>query len=54
MIKVLAIASCLVMTSCTNSMTMVHTQGKASDVVDETQDNAPTVTPTLNIPIKAI
>jgi hypothetical protein len=37
-------------------MTMVHTEGTASDVVDETQSNTPntTVTPTLNIPVKAV
>ncbi len=35
-------ALCLLMTACTYSITMVHTSGQASDVVDEAQ------TPTAN------
>lgn len=37
--------------SCTYSITMVHTEGTASDVVDETQSNTPNVSPDVNIPI---
>ncbi len=44
----------LFLTSCTFSVTLVHTEGQATDVVDETASNAPTVTPTLNIPVKAV
>ncbi len=37
---------------CTYSITMVHTQGQATDVVDETENNTPstTVSPNLTIP----
>jgi hypothetical protein len=38
-------------TGCTQTITMVHTQGKADDVVDETSTASPTVTPTINVPI---
>lgn len=40
------------LTSCTYSITMVHTEGQATDVVDETATNTPSTS--LNIPISAI
>lgn len=41
---------CLILCGCTYSINMVHTQGEASDVVDETQANEPDVKPNLNLP----
>jgi hypothetical protein len=43
-------------TGCTYSITMVHTQGEAADVVDETATNTPStsVTPTVSIPASAL
>jgi len=38
----LCLVMCVVMTACTYSITMVHTEGEASDVVDETATNTPT------------
>jgi hypothetical protein len=35
---------------CTISQTMVHTEGQATDVVDETQAASAQVTPTISIP----
>ena len=32
------------LSSCTYAITMVHTQGVATDVVDETADNTPELT----------
>jgi hypothetical protein len=48
------LSGCL--TGCTYSITMVHTQGEATDVVDETATNAPStsVTPTVSIPAAAL
>lgn len=43
-----------ILTSCTYSITMVHTEGVASDVVDETQSAEPDVKGELNIPAKVI
>jgi len=40
--------------SCTESITVISSQGKASDMVDETQTNDPEVDPTLSIPVKAV
>lgn len=37
--------------SCTYSITMVHTEGTASDVVDETATTSPNVSPDIKIPI---
>lgn len=43
-----------VLTSCTYSITMVHTEGQASDVVDETQTNTPDVKADVSIPAAAL
>lgn len=42
------------LSSCTYSITMVHTQGSAADVVDEEQTANPVVSPTVTVPVKAI
>ena len=44
------------LTGCTYSITMVHTEGTATDVVDETATNTPStsVTPTVSIPAAAL
>ncbi len=39
-------------TGCTYAITMVHTEGMASDVVDETASNTPSTS--LSVPIRAI
>lgn len=44
------LVSLIALTSCTYSITMVHTEGQASDVVDETLTNTPKVDPVLSIP----
>ena len=46
----------LALVGCTYSITMVHTEGTATDVVDETATNTPStsVTPTVTIPAAAI
>lgn len=48
--KEISIAMMILLSSCTYSINMVHTQGKASDVVDETQSNQPDISPTLDLP----
>ncbi len=49
---ILVMITILFLVSCTYSITMVHTQGEASDVVDETATNTPstTVSPNFSIP----
>lgn len=44
----------MVLEACTYSITMVHTEGQASDVVDETSTNTPStsVNPNFNIPLR--
>lgn len=41
----------LTLTACTYSITQVHTEGQATDVVDETATNTPstTVTPSVSV-----
>lgn len=41
----------LFLSSCTYSITMVHTEGTASDVVDETATNSPSTEVTLKLPV---
>lgn len=38
-------------TSCTFNVSMAHTEGAASDVIDDTATNTPNVSPTVNIPL---
>lgn len=54
--KYMLISMLALLSSCTYSITMVHTEGQATDVVDEVQSNTPstTVSPTLTVPVKAI
>lgn len=55
MIKELTmISSLFFLTSCTYSITMVHTEGQATDVVDETASNTPSTSVSPNISIPAI
>lgn len=44
------IAFMLMLTSCAINMSMAHTEGTASDVIDDTQSNQPTVSPNIELP----
>lgn len=39
---------------CTMSVNQVHTEGTASDVVDEQQEASPDISPTLSIPANLV
>lgn len=52
--KYLILSLLAMLTSCTYTITMVHTEGTASDVVDETSTSTPTVSPTLTIPASVL
>jgi hypothetical protein len=56
MIKYFLLSCILLLSACTYSITMVHTQGEATDVVDETATNTPStsVSPTISIPATAL
>ena len=43
--------SLLCLTGCTYSITLVHTEGTATDVVDETATNTPTTS--VSVPVSA-
>jgi len=45
------ITVCFCLTSCTYNISMAHTEGTASDVIDDTQSNTPDVSPTITVPI---
>lgn len=40
--------------ACTYSINMVHTEGTASDVVDEQQAPSTTVSPNIDVPISPV
>lgn len=40
----------MILTACTYSIDLIHTEGMANDLIDETQDASPNVSPTLSIP----
>lgn len=46
----LVLLALLLSSSCTIAINLTHTEGTASDIVDETQTNDPTVDPTLQFP----
>ena len=54
--KLISLLTCLLLTGCTCSITMIHTEGEATDVVDETATNSPSmsVTPKILIPLDAL
>ena len=41
-----------VLIGCTYTITQVHTEGTASDVVDETSENKPDISPNIYIHLK--
>lgn len=45
-------AMSVMMTGCTYAITMVHTEGTATDVVDETATNTPSTS--VSVPLSAI
>ena len=52
--KYLLISCLMLLSGCTYSVTLVHTSGSASDVIDETSTPSTSVSPTINVPMKAI
>lgn len=49
---ILTIMMTIILTGCTYSITMVHTEGQATDVVDETATNTPSTS--LTVPVSAV
>ena len=46
--------SLICLSSCTYTISMVHTQGEASDVIDETSSASAKVDPQVNIPASVL
>lgn len=52
--KIFLIAgACVCFTSCTYNVSMAHTSGTASDVIDDAATASPDVSPSLTIPVSA-
>lgn len=52
--KLISILVIALLSSCTYSITMVHTEGTATDVVDTDQRADPDVSPEITIPASVI
>ena len=56
--KVLSYIACLFLSACTFNVTtsMAHTEGTATDTIEDTQSPVvtPTVSPNINIPVKPL
>jgi len=50
--SIIVIVIMTLLTACTYSITMVHTEGMASDVVDETATNTPSTS--ITVPVTPI
>ncbi len=48
----ISFAICLMMTGCTYNISMAHTEGKASDVIDDTASNTPSTS--VSVPVSII
>lgn len=49
--RCLLILSFFSFASCTYNISMAHTEGTASDVIDDTASNTPEVSPTITLPL---
>jgi hypothetical protein len=49
----ISVITCLMLNSCTFNMSMAHTQGTATDVIDDTASNTPNIAPTVTVPVSA-
>lgn len=52
--RLISILTALLLTSCTLSVNVVHTQGSATDVIDTDQKAEPEVTTDLSVPAAAL
>lgn len=50
--KYILISVAFLLTGCTYSVNLIHSNGVASDVVDENQSAQPNISPTLSVPLK--
>lgn len=52
--KILILPLSLLLCSCTFNVSQAHTQGTATDVIDDTASNQPDVSPTLSVPASVL
>ena len=52
--KLVTVAAMSLLCGCNLTLTMIHTEGTASDVVDETQEASPVVSPDISVPVSAV
>ncbi len=49
--RLISISLLFLMSACTLNVSMANTEGKAEDVIDDTQTNSPDISPNLSIPL---
>jgi hypothetical protein len=48
--RLISVMFACLLTACTYNISMAHTEGTATDTIDDTASNQPTVSPTISIP----
>ncbi len=49
--RLISISLLFLTSACTFNLSMANTEGKAEDVIDDTQTNTPDISPNLSIPL---
>jgi uncharacterized protein YcfL len=50
----ISIISTLMLVGCTQTVTMIHTEGQADDIVDDTSSVSPNIAPEITVPISGV
>lgn len=53
-LNLLTLSMLTCMTACTYNVSMAHTEGTATDTIDDTASNTPNVSPTITVPVSAV
>ena len=49
----ISVMACLTLNSCSFNVSMAHTSGTATDVIDDTATNTPDISPEITVPVSA-
>ena len=53
-VVLLIITACMLLTACNYSVTLAHTEGTTSDLIDQDEKADANVSPSFTIPLKAL
>lgn len=52
--KLIPLTLCVLISGCTYSINLIHTEGRAEDLVDEVSTPTSNISPTLSVPTSAL